>query len=142
MSGYLRTYLKAGLSDIFFVESDEWEETSGYQMEHETETVVARKGNAFVKVKVHERKGFAPRSGNHETAIESEENITEDQYFDLASNAPTAIQLDTEEAVAVIQKQFDAEKKKLEKFNANSARTYPNQQGTRQDHAAMQKLWP
>jgi predicted Zn-ribbon and HTH transcriptional regulator len=121
VSSYLRTYLNSGLSDIFVIESKEWEETSGYQMEHETEIVVARKGDGFVKVKLHERKSFAPGSAGLDVGIESEEIITEDQYFDLVSNAPSITNLDTEGAVAVVQKQIEAEKKKLEKFNAKTA---------------------
>lgn len=104
MGDYLRTYLEAGLSDIFIIETDEWEEKSGYGREHETETVVARKGDGFVKVKVHERTSFAPGSGGSNVGIESEESITEEQYCDLASNAPTLTNIDTEEAVAAINR--------------------------------------
>ncbi|MBZ5512743.1 MAG: topoisomerase DNA-binding C4 zinc finger domain-containing protein [Acidobacteriia bacterium] len=94
MSEFLPEYLNWGLSDIVVVGRDEREESSGFQNEYTTEWVVARKGDGFVRVELHEKKDFSPRGGRKVRKV-SEQQISEAEYKSAASGKP-AIDTDAE----------------------------------------------
>ena len=78
---------RQGYQDIFAIDFVFTEESSGYQTEHERETVVARKADEYYRVVGHQTRRVFGRSS---FAIESEKRITKQEYeAALASKEPT-----------------------------------------------------
>jgi hypothetical protein len=84
MSHLLNDYLDHGLSDIVVIDHKEREELSGNQNEHTWETIVARQGDKFVRVSVHELQKFGWGVGRN-FSIESREEISNEEYHGLAA---------------------------------------------------------
>ena len=118
MSQYLRRYLELGLSQIVVVDHREKEVQSGYGLELTWETVVARKGNGYVRLVFHDRQSFAPNAGGSSGGVESEAIITATEYRDASKSNEV---LDTPEHVKEIERQ---EAKIQERF-AKEARLRP-----------------
>src|SRR5947209_7115314 len=105
---FLRKYLDLGLTDIVSIDYDSDEEQSGFQEENTYETVVARKGSEYVKVSVHLRKRFGPRSGN-KVNVGLEEPIGKDMYCSLAAGR---LVMDIPEALQDIKATDELERQK------------------------------
>src|SRR5690348_10150482 len=73
-----RSYFeKEGYQDIFAIDFAFTEESSGYQTEHERETIVARKADDYYLVVGHQTRRVFGRSN---FAIESEKRIAKQEY--------------------------------------------------------------
>jgi len=99
MSDLLNEYLRMGLSDIIVLDHTWHEEAGGSQAEDTTETVVARKGEAFLRIKVLETVTFG-WGAKRWFGVSSEEEITKKQYLTLALGKE---KIDSTEAVKKIQ---------------------------------------
>jgi len=100
MSDYLRHYMDGGLSDIIVVTTREKELGNAYRRELTWETVVARKGNGYVKVVLRHSVSFSPGAGGHDIGMESETPITAEEYRKEARGKHI---LDTAEALARLE---------------------------------------
>ncbi len=96
---FLREYLKVGLSDIVIVEQKEVEKESGSYDHTISETVIARKGNCFVRVTAT---NHTNRYKSRGTRIDLPEPISAGEYALLATGKTI---IDTVEARARIAHQ-------------------------------------
>jgi hypothetical protein len=85
MSAFLRQYLKLGLRDVLVVHYENMEEKRGFEDEHTTEIVLARKGPDFVRVSVYWHQHFAPWSSTGEPQLGAPESISEQEYLQARS---------------------------------------------------------
>lgn len=88
ISEFLPNYVRLGLSDIVVILHDFREENRGWGDEDVTETIVARKGDDFVKVSAsaHHHVGFGSGGGHH---IGPEEPISQLEYEKLTEGKKT-----------------------------------------------------
>lgn len=105
MSGFLKQYIDHGLSAIIFISTKGVEAGNAYGRETIWETVVARKGNDYVRVVATQRTSFAPHAGGGSLGFESETPITEAEY--RTASKGKAI-LDTREALQSLQDDEEA----------------------------------
>jgi hypothetical protein len=95
VSGYLQKYLDLGLSEIVSIKYDSHEEQSGFQAEDTYEIVVARKGNSFVKVSLHDHKAFGPGQSGF-ISVDDPTPIQKEEYTSLSAGFA---RMDTPEAL-------------------------------------------
>ncbi len=110
MSEFLHRYLEMGLSKIVSIDYSFHEENSGFQDEDTHETIVAHKGQQYVKISVHSRHTFGPSSGGFFN-VDSEQKITPIDYRKLRGDCEI---MDTPKALAKIQKEADEHQKYLD----------------------------
>lgn len=112
-SEFLPEYIRLGLSEIVVTDHTFREESRGWGDEHITETIVARKGNLFVKLSAsaHHQIGFGSGGGQH---VGPEEPISESEYKKLAADKKA---IDTPEARQGIEQQQARTKRHYELEN-------------------------
>src|SRR4051812_15140244 len=70
-----------GFRDIVVVDRRDWEETGGYQNEHEEVTLVGRDPDGQpVRIVFNKVVSFAPRSGGPTESFDHPQPITNDEY--------------------------------------------------------------
>lgn len=80
----VREYLRLGYSNIVVLSSRSEEKSDFHATEYTWETIIARKGEAFVRAEVFEKKEFGP-GGDHRVDVNPEE-ISEAEYRELAKD--------------------------------------------------------
>jgi hypothetical protein len=94
---FLEKYLEHGFSQIAVVESD-FSQSSSSHVETTDGTIVAKKGDKFVKVHVHEYIEFL--KGPHQPPSLTVNEISESEYTELSAGKEIA---DTPQALAALQ---------------------------------------
>ena len=79
---FVDEYVSRGLTDVVLISSDSREESSGYQDEIDTEVIVAKKNNGFVRATAESIKRFGPRARNRFNFDEVQ--ISESEYLEHA----------------------------------------------------------
>jgi len=110
MDVLLRDYIDLGISEIVVIESANREEVTGFQDQHLAQTVIARKGAGFVKLKAREDRWFGPRPGRT-FAVISQQEITEYDYK-VAANGKEI--MDTAEARQQLRQDIANYERRLE----------------------------
>jgi hypothetical protein len=101
---FLAEYLCHGLSQIYEIDSSYHESEAGFGSHDHKKTVVACKGDQFVKVSAHEHAWFG-FNGGRSLAVTSEEAISEPEYLQLINGKSL---LDTLENVRAVKGHQDS----------------------------------
>jgi hypothetical protein len=132
VSDFLKHYLEHGLSEIIFESSKTSEKGNAYGRETTTETVVARKGNQYVRVVAIQRDSFAPRAAGSSSGVDSETVITLAAYKVAAKGRAI---LDSAEALQAL-------KQAEENLNAHYAKQAAIREKQAPLGARLEKLTP
>lgn len=118
-SQFLEDYLKSGLSQIVVISYEHHESGSGHAGQT-TETVVAKKGNKFIRATLHEERRFQARPGSGKSL--DEEEISEKEYKKLVG-ARTVI--DSSDVLADLEERKERAAK-YSKFRTEFLETTPD----------------
>jgi hypothetical protein len=69
---FLAEYLSRSFTEIYVIDHEEREETGGFETQHTYQTVVAKSGDKYYEVGLHEQNRFGPRGGPRISVMSTE----------------------------------------------------------------------